>query len=337
MGRPRVSVIVINYNYGRYLSRAVSSVLAQEVPAGGMEILVVDDGSTDDSKDRISPYLEKVRWIEKRNGGQVSAFNTGMREAKGEFVALLESDDFWESTKLAQCLARLTAQPEAAMVQHWLTQADADGNSLPGFSYPDGPTQVDLDVYLRRSLPYIGASCVVFRRAALEKHLPLPEKFLYGADACLRLLAATKGPILVIPKRLGTRRLHGKNLFGGTVYDDRDKLERTLKFHWDMASYHRRVLDEAGKKAPPGALEELEFEGRVMEMFLNRYRWKFPAAIASWAKAVAVCRPFAFSVFKGAALFIALLAPRAYLRLQGAYARSPLHAWRRKRISAWRA
>src|SRR5262245_54396050 len=116
---PRVSVVIINYNYGSYLPEAIESVLRQDLNSAEYEILVVDDGSTDDSAKRVEPYLDRVRWIPKTHVGQVSAFNAGFREAKGEFIALLESDDTWEPSKLSRCLARIEQEPETALIQHW--------------------------------------------------------------------------------------------------------------------------------------------------------------------------------------------------------------------------
>src|SRR5215468_3422546 len=90
-GSPFVSIVVTSYNYGRYLRAAIDSALGQTYPA--VEVIVVDDGSSDDSRDVISEYGDRVRVILKDNGGQASAFNAGFRACDGDIIVYLDSDD----------------------------------------------------------------------------------------------------------------------------------------------------------------------------------------------------------------------------------------------------
>lgn len=95
---PTISVVVPAYNEERYIAEALDSILAQSRPA--LEVIVVDDGSTDGTVAAVGPYLERVRLIQQENRGCPGAFDTGFREAKGEFVALCPADDVWEPQKL---------------------------------------------------------------------------------------------------------------------------------------------------------------------------------------------------------------------------------------------
>src|SRR5438309_4900890 len=95
---PLVSVVVPNYNYGRYVREAVDSVLGQTYPA--VEVIVVDDGSSDDSLSVLQSYGSKIKLVVQPNGGVHKARNRGIEESKGEFVAFLDADDVWEPTKL---------------------------------------------------------------------------------------------------------------------------------------------------------------------------------------------------------------------------------------------
>src|SRR5206468_1372234 len=97
---PRVSVVIASYNHAAYLRIAGESVLGQTYR--DYEIIVVNDGSTDDTDTVMQPYIshEKVRYYRKKNGGQASAKNYGIRAARGEHIAFLDADDFWEPTKL---------------------------------------------------------------------------------------------------------------------------------------------------------------------------------------------------------------------------------------------
>lgn len=318
--RPRVSVIVINYNYGRWLGQAIESVLSQGLAPGELEVIVVDDGSTDDSAERVRPYLGRVRWLPKTNGGQVDAFNAGFRETSGEFVALLESDDWWEKGKLEKSLKALENDPEAALVQHWMRQVDADGRSLPGYVYPPGPARFSLEDTLEGRIPTAGTSCIVFRAERLRPFLPLPARFHYGADICLRLLAATMGPIANVPEVLGFRRIHGENLFGETIYDSPRKLARALPFHTDLVDYQRVQVERIGRSLDPTFLRRLEGDRLQMELFLHRYEGEYLLAARAWLALLRHSGARLYTGFKAVSLLLALLSPALYLAAHRAYA-----------------
>ncbi len=95
-----VSVIITNYNYGNYIASAIESVIAQDYKA--LEIIVVDDGSTDNSIEIISGYLPKVHLVKKENGGVSSARNLGIVHATGKYIAYLDADDFWDPEKVSK-------------------------------------------------------------------------------------------------------------------------------------------------------------------------------------------------------------------------------------------
>jgi len=83
-----------------------------------MEILVVDDGSTDDTAQRVKKYGGRIRYLWKPNGGQASAFNFGLRRASGEIVTLLDADDYWLPGKLQRVAEEFDKHPDAGMVYH---------------------------------------------------------------------------------------------------------------------------------------------------------------------------------------------------------------------------
>lgn len=336
--RPLVSVLIINYNYGRYLPEAVESVLGQDFPHGSMEIIVVDDGSTDDSSARIQPYLGRVQWISQQHVGQVSAFNAGVQKASGEWIALLESDDLWEKNKLQKVFKRIAQEPQSIMIQHWLLQVDAKNNPIPGYSYPSQPLQFDLQDVIQGAIPYAGTSCLVFHAQRIRPFLPLPESMLFGADICLRWIATTLGPILNIPETLGRRRLHGKNLFGETLYDDPEKLKKALPLHSALGLYCIEFLRRQGITAPPSFIQQHEIERLQMELFFHRYQLELGSAIRAWGRILRACggRPYAF--FKGLTLLLALLYPPFYLRTHRFYAQTTaLRRWRQTLLPLTRA
>src|SRR5579885_728740 len=127
---PRVSVLINNHNYGRFLGAAIDSVLAQGLPAEDLELIVVDDGSTDDSRAVIASYGARVKAVLQERGGQTSAVNAGFRASAGEIVFLLDADDVWRPGKLAKVLP-LFDDPKVGAVQHFLQDADAALKPLP--------------------------------------------------------------------------------------------------------------------------------------------------------------------------------------------------------------
>src|SRR5258708_32136986 len=102
MKAPFFSIVIDTYNYGEFIEEAVASALAQNFPAEEREILVVDDGSTDDTQERLGKFGEAIRYLRKPNGGQASAFNFGFAHAKGEGIALLDAGDALLSGKLGR-------------------------------------------------------------------------------------------------------------------------------------------------------------------------------------------------------------------------------------------
>src|ERR1700758_2803042 len=115
MRAPYFSVLIDTYNYGQYVEEAVSSVLAQDFPPEEREILVVDDGSTDDTAARLRRFGNAIRYLYKSNGGQASAFNYGFANAHGEFVALLDADDVWLPEKLSRLSEVFERNPDTGM------------------------------------------------------------------------------------------------------------------------------------------------------------------------------------------------------------------------------
>ena len=96
----KISVIIPNYNYARYLDQAIQSVLNQSYE--NLELIVVNNGSTDNSLEVLKNYEHKIRIIDQPNLGQSGARNSGFAHATGEYIAFLDADDFWELSKLSK-------------------------------------------------------------------------------------------------------------------------------------------------------------------------------------------------------------------------------------------
>jgi glycosyltransferase involved in cell wall biosynthesis len=131
MEKGLVSIIIPTYNRAHTIERAIDSVLSQDYPS--IEILVVDDGSKDNTGDRILqryPDKRRIRYIRQENGGVCSARNHGIREARGEFIAMLDSDDYWLPGKLRLQVSIMDAHPELSMVWSDMDAVNPDGEII---------------------------------------------------------------------------------------------------------------------------------------------------------------------------------------------------------------
>src|SRR5262252_4522049 len=122
MTSPWITVLITTYNYAEFIGEAIDSVLEQNFPLDQVEILVVDDGSTDDTADRIKRYGSRIRYLYKPNGGQASALNTGIGNAQGEIVVLMDADDLFSPRKLAKVSQAFRQDPTVGMVYHPLLE-----------------------------------------------------------------------------------------------------------------------------------------------------------------------------------------------------------------------
>ncbi len=229
MKAPFFTVLIDTYNYGEFIEEAISSALAQDFPASQREILVVDDGSTDDTRQRLLKYRGEILYLRKQNGGQASAVNYGFEHARGEVIALLDADDTWLPEKLGRVYEEYKRHPEVGMVYHrthlWNGSEDI---SEDGYFIPVSGNVTES----RRALlqyPMVGTSCLAFRREALQKLLPVPESLRFQADAYLTALIIFVAPVAAVTEFLGKYRLHGANLF--QTNGDRDscgQIERRM-------------------------------------------------------------------------------------------------------------
>jgi len=213
MKAPFFTILIDTYNYGQYIEDAVASALAQGFPAEEREIVVVDDGSTDDTEERLRKFGDAIRYLRKPNGGQASAFNFGFEHARGEVVALLDADDVWLPGKLGRIHEAFKRNPAAGMVYHRVKLwSGGDASSDDTYFVPVSGRVPES----RRALlqyPMVGTSCLAFRRAVLKELMPVPEALRSQADAYLTALVIFVAPVVAIPEFLGKYRLHGANLF----------------------------------------------------------------------------------------------------------------------------
>ena len=113
MSMDLVTAVIATYNYGRFVTQAVESVLAQTY--GNLEVIVVDDGSDDDTRELLAPYTDRIRYIYQKNQSVAAARNTGIRAASGDLIAFLDADDIWHPQKIEVQMRYLADHPEEAV------------------------------------------------------------------------------------------------------------------------------------------------------------------------------------------------------------------------------
>ncbi|WP_293091859.1 glycosyltransferase [Moorena sp. SIOASIH] len=186
---PQVSVIIPSYNCDRYITEAVESALNQE--ACSYEVVVIDDGSTDQTRSVLQPYRGRIRYIYQENQGVSLARNHGIKLANGEFVAFLDADDFFLPGKLAAQLAVFEAQPHLGIVHSGWYRVDAQGKPLMTVRPWEKVPELNLESWLlwKPVLP----SAMMFRRHWLEAVGGFDPRFPPAEDTEIVLRLALKG------------------------------------------------------------------------------------------------------------------------------------------------
>ncbi|NEP81377.1 MAG: glycosyltransferase family 2 protein, partial [Okeania sp. SIO3B3] len=144
---PRVSVIIPVYNGDRYISQAIESVLVQTYRS--YEIIVIDDGSTDNTRLVLEPYIEDIRYVYQENQGVSAARNHGIDLARGELIAFLDADDFFLPDKLTGQVGVFDAQPNLGIVHSGWRRVDRDGETIKDETPWDYVPKLNLEGWLR--------------------------------------------------------------------------------------------------------------------------------------------------------------------------------------------
>lgn len=182
---PRVSVIIPVYQGDRFLGEAVESVLNQTYT--NYEIIVVDDGSTDNSLEVLEHYFDKICYVFQGNQGVAAARNRGLQIARGEFIAFLDQDDFWLPEKLALQIACFDAQPELGIVHCGWRRVDGGGKLLGDIEPWHKAPNLNLEEWVQWK-PIL-LSAMMFRHKWLERVGGLDTRFqqVCDLDIALRL------------------------------------------------------------------------------------------------------------------------------------------------------
>lgn len=256
MPEPLVSIIVTNHNYAAYLPEALDSALAQTHPR--VEVVVVDDGSTDGSHDVIERYRTRVVVATTHGSrGQTAAMNIGFARSTGRVIVFLDADDVLDATAAAEAASRL--RDDKLSKVHWpLREIDSLGAELggvrPGRKLGHGDVRRTLVEEGPDAISFPPTSGNAWPRPLLDAVMPLPEiesacgVGSAGADALLSLVAAATGPVAALQQPLGSYRLHGRNDYEGLP------IGAKARRHVALAEHHYatlgRYFDRLGLQLP---------------------------------------------------------------------------------------
>ncbi|MDD5656803.1 MAG: glycosyltransferase [Elusimicrobia bacterium] len=319
MGRPFLSVVIDNHNYGRFLREAVDGALAQDWPAAEREIIVVDDGSTDDSRAILASYGERIRPVLQARAGQAAAFNRGLAEARGEVVCLLDSDDVWRPGKLARVAAAF-ADPGIGFVEHRLQDVDAALRPLPQ-EFPIWPERYRIDDFLAGRTEFTATSGMCFRRSSLQGVLPIPAELFYYLDEYLAIGVLFKAEGANLNEILGVHRVHGGNWCAGNLADAR-RLAVDLRMRKIFSGSIRGWLGACGRVLDARALAGWEMETWRRRVLQESLAARPLEAWRSWREGLRGFSGSGFGRFRLATVLLAVLSPSLYLWAYSLYSRS---------------
>jgi len=334
MTTPIVSVVVNTYNHERFIAQALQSVLDQTFPSDQMEIIVVDDGSTDSTPQIIQTFLPRIRYIRKENGGQVSAFHAGVAEARGDIVAFLDGDDWWAPDKLAAVVDAFERNPAIACVGHAYYEVDSNGH-ITATMVPvedhlslENSRAAELSSSLRI---FLGTSRFAIRHTVLEKTLPVPDELPFFDNFVFSQAVAISGGVL-LKRPLCYYRLHANNLWASSSQDARVLWTK----HRQLTGLLKHLPPRLASLGIPEETVNVYWGGDVMDA--RRLRLKLEGGKRSDTFHVEqACFHLAYRnpdvgyrIFKYFVLLLTLLLPaRTFYRLRDWYARKNFSRARR--------
>ena len=235
---PLVTCVVCAYNYAPYVERAVRSALGQQgLPDGALEVIVVDDGSTDTTPQILAGFGDAITVIRQQNAGPAVGTNRGIATARGQFIALLDADDEWLPDRLARQLAVFERRPAVGLVHGDMEVIDGEGR-------PTRPSKYDW----YGELPVVGralgrllaqneaTTSSITVRAELAKAIPPAPEWAWCRDWWLAAHVAATHEIDAIRAPVARYRIHGENISAQDATS-----ERAVRL-WERDLRVRRIL-----------------------------------------------------------------------------------------------
>jgi glycosyltransferase involved in cell wall biosynthesis len=219
---PNVSVVIPAYNPGRMVSMAVESVLTQTRPA--REVIIIDDGSTDDAAAALTRFGDRVRVVRQENLGVAAARNRGAWETAGDLIAFLDADDEWLPEKLERQVALFEGEPSLGLVHCGYEEIDVNGRSQGRSIQGRRGDDVWREMLLFEPSVLGGGSGSLISRRAFEEVGGFDRRLSTSADWDLYFRIARRHPVNFVPEVLMRYRVHGGNMHTNVRAMERDML-----------------------------------------------------------------------------------------------------------------
>ncbi|MEK6276809.1 MAG: glycosyltransferase [Actinomycetota bacterium] len=270
-----VDIVISNYNYGSFLIDAVESACRQTYP--NVNVVVVDDGSTDDSRERLRDYEDRVEIVSKENGGQASALNAGLARCHGDLVMFLDADDVLRPWAAGRVAEEFSTDPNLARVQFRMAFVDATGHPT-GQTEPSehqrAPTG-DLrhaELAFPFDLPWIAGGGTAFRTEPLRTIFPIPERDYprCGADWYVVHLMALLGEAGYVDEVCADYRLHGRNGYARQDQQlDLQQVRHSIAYSAPTKAALARLADQVGLERPERILSMSDLANRLISLRLE--------------------------------------------------------------------
>ncbi|MGI8469851.1 MAG: glycosyltransferase family 2 protein [Pyrinomonadaceae bacterium] len=248
--KPLVSVIIPNYNYAQYLREAIDSVLRQTYE--NIEIIVVDDGSKDESKEVLQSCGDKIETVFQQNLGVSAARNNGVRKSVGEFIALLDADDMWLPEKIERQIQKFTENSEIGLVHVGVEEFDDAGNILK--TRLNGMAgEVSHELLLSKNAVILGGgSGMMIPRKVFEEVEGFDLRLLTSADWDLFYRVSRSYKVGFVNEVLLRYRIHGSNMHGNVA-----RMEREMLFGYEKAFSEKDTAVQEIRRTAYGNLHQV--------------------------------------------------------------------------------
>lgn len=272
---PSVDIVVTNHDYGRFLPQAIESACAQTHP--DVHVVVVDDGSTDSSREVLSGFEDRVEVVLKEQGGQASALNAGLERCRGEVLLVLDADDFLDPEAAERVAAAFADRPELSKVQFPMAIVDAEGNPT-GAVKPEGHLRAPVgdqrqaELAFPFDLPWLPGGGTGFRTEAVRRILPIPAADYprSGADWYLVHLTALLGEAALLDEVCASYRVHGANAYQQERDEiDLDHVRESIVFAAATTRSLEALADELSLERPRRILSYSDLANRLVSLRLE--------------------------------------------------------------------
>lgn len=224
-----VSVVIPTHNYGRFIADAIDSVLAQTYPIA--EIIVVDDGSTDDTEKVVASFGDKVKYIKQKNAGVCTARNTGVKNSSGDLIAFLDADDIWRHEKVEKQAAKFQEDAQIGLVHCQMREFNTETEETVHLHLDGEEGEVADSLLLYNKIVIIGpGGSILVSRKAFDEVGGFDPQLTVGEDWDFCYRVARKYKVGFVREILVNYRNHGKNSSRNAK-----EVERSMKICFEKA------------------------------------------------------------------------------------------------------